>query len=53
MVNQNRGHTDRVSCPTMEIPGRQITDLLRSKRKKKQLNLDGPTNRQEAPAPTN
>ena len=26
-MNQKPGLTDSVSCPTMEIPGRQITDI--------------------------
>ena len=26
LMNQKRGLTDLVSCPTMEIPGRRITN---------------------------
>ena len=32
MMNKKRGLTGSVSCPTIEIPGRQITEI-RNKRK--------------------
>ena len=52
LMNQKPGLTDSVSCPTMEIPGRQ--KLTNSGAKEKhQLDPGGPSNRQEAPAPTN
>ena len=35
MMNQKRGLTVSVSCPTMQIPGHRITTEIRSKRKKK------------------
>ena len=38
--------TESVSCPTMEIPGRRIT-------RQNQPYPGGPSNRQEAPVPTN
>ena len=52
MRSQKRGLTDSVSCPTMEIPGRPIT-INSGAKEKHQLNRGGPSNRQEAPAPTN
>ena len=36
MMNQKRGLTDRVSCPTIDIPGRPITNS--GAREKHQLN---------------
>ena len=33
LMNQKRGLTDSVSCPTMEIPGRRKLTETRSKRK--------------------
>ena len=51
LTNQKPGLTDSVSCPTMEIPGRQITNS--GAKEKHQLDPGGPSNRQEAPAPTN
>ena len=50
MMNQKRGLTELVSCPTMEIPGRPI---LTNSGAKENLNSCGPSNRQEASAPTN
>ena len=52
LMNQKPGLTDSVSCPTMEIPGRQILTNSGAK-EKHQLDPGGPSNRQEAPAPTN
>ena len=49
-MNQKRGLTDLVSCPTMEIHGRRITYNSGAK-EKHQLDPGGPINRQEAPAP--
>ena len=42
-MNQKPGHTDWVSCPTMEIPGRRITYRSNSGAKEKhQLDPGGP-----------
>ena len=47
-MNQKRGLIDSVSSPTMEIPGTNS-----GAKEKHQLNPDGPSNSQEAPASTN
>ena len=51
LMNKKPGLTDIVSCPTMEIPGRRITNS--GAKEKHQLDPGGPSNRQEAPVPTN
>ena len=53
MMNQKRGLTDSVSCPTMEIPERQITYWKSGAKEEHQLNPGGPGNRQEGSASTN
>ena len=54
MMNQTRGLTDTINCLAMES---NITENLEQKKsgakEKHQLNPGGPSNRQDAPAPTN